>query len=532
MNYRLTAFLLVPLAGLFLLFHHAAYQPMLAQGDHGRDLYAFAQTLNGHVPYRDYWWVYGPIMPYYYALFFKIFGVAIPSVLVGKLLLTVISGVLIFFSLSLYIPPLFAFIAALWFWMFQPDFFFTYNHVGGLTCLMGITYALFAYIRSPKTKYLYVALFLTFILSLVKINFGLASLFVLIAFYRIYDRIYNVPPTEGKKLFSRLAGIITPAVIFLIYFLLFFGMPVYEIRQCMPYLSADQPYHSTPLQSLGALWNAITMNICTTPANFIFALCTLGALTISLLRLASPKIEKKERSQVLTAFALLGVLYFANLHEYLFSGVLYRSYWATPFSTMMLFFIIGYAISKYSSIRLQRIFFGVLFLLVFTQYTEQLDIVRSKKIPEQFLIPEHGRITTGNDENWFKTVEATTNFIQTRIPKNQNFFAIPYDPLYYYLTDRTSPSRQLIFFEHINIPPEQERKIIIELELGRVNYILVSNRAFAVQEPGLGVFGKTYCPFLGKYIAEHFQPIAKIGDWSHEPGWAWNHGVQILQRVR
>jgi hypothetical protein len=261
-------------------------------------------------------------------------------------------------------------------------------------------------------------------------------------------------------------------------------------------------------------------------------LCTLGALTISLLRLTSPKIDAKERTQALTAFALLGVLYFANLHEYLFSGVLYRSYWATPFSTMMLFFIIGYAISKYSSVRLQRIFFGVLFLLVFSQYSAQLDIVRNKKIPEQFLIPERGRITTGNDEGWFKTVQDTTSFLQTHLSPKETFLAIPYDPLYYYLTDKTSPSRQLIFFEHINIPPEQERKIIIELELGRVDYILVSNRAFAVQEPGLGVFGKTYCPFLGKYIADHYKPIARFGDWSHEPGWAWSHGTQILQRVK
>ncbi len=72
--------------------------------------------------------------------------------------------------------------------------------------------------------------------------------------------------------------------------------------------------------------------------------------------------------------------------------------------------------------------------------------------------------------------------------------------------------------------------MIAELEKNHVNYILLSNRAFAREEQGLGFLGTTYCPLIGKYIKENFYPLARFGDWSDEPGWAWNHGTLILKR--
>ena len=42
---------------------------------------------HGKLPYKDFWWVYGPLMPYYYGLFYKIFGMHITSVLLGRAVL-------------------------------------------------------------------------------------------------------------------------------------------------------------------------------------------------------------------------------------------------------------------------------------------------------------------------------------------------------------------------------------------------------------------------------------------------------------
>ena len=46
-------------AGIFV-WPELNFQDTLSQGDHGRDLYAFDAVTHGQLPYKDFWWVYGP----------------------------------------------------------------------------------------------------------------------------------------------------------------------------------------------------------------------------------------------------------------------------------------------------------------------------------------------------------------------------------------------------------------------------------------------------------------------------------------
>ena len=91
------------------------FQDHLAQGDHGRDLYAFDAVTHGKLPYKDFWWVYGPLMLYYYGLFFKILGVHITSILLGRALLIILSSVFLYLSAACLMSPGLAFLAATWF---------------------------------------------------------------------------------------------------------------------------------------------------------------------------------------------------------------------------------------------------------------------------------------------------------------------------------------------------------------------------------------------------------------------------------
>src|ERR1700733_9682983 len=91
-NTRGITLALVFLAGLLITFPYLNFQDYLSQGDHGRDLYAAQAVYRGELPYRDFWWVYGPLTPYYYGLFFKIFGTKISSMILGKLFLRVSEG--------------------------------------------------------------------------------------------------------------------------------------------------------------------------------------------------------------------------------------------------------------------------------------------------------------------------------------------------------------------------------------------------------------------------------------------------------
>ena len=581
MQTRKSIFLILTIiAGIFLLQHHLYYQPLLSQGDHGRDLYAAQMTLKGAVPYRDYWWVYGPLMPYYYALFFKIFGINIKSVLLGKLVLNLLSGIFFFLILSPLIPPLFVFAGTLWFLLYNLDFFFTYNHVGGITCLMAIVYCLFLYMRSKNKKYLYPGLVLIFILSLIKVNFGLVALFLFLLTIFIHDEIYEIPFTRQKGILVLTAAFGLPLLVFLIYSFLFHGYPEYVVRQCLPYLKGDQPYEASIGQTLWAWWQAIALNINNSWPNRFFAIILISSITQVFYNIYTNKFEKPFKHEIIFAIGIFVAFYIFNLHEYLVSGVIYRAFWSQPFSIMMIFLFLGAAThhySKYIKLLVTIILFTlyvfylheylspflngfpllfwimvipislviglyfypqllrfllvfVLFTIIFFRYQEQIEIVKAKKLPEQYLALERGQIITGNEWGWFATVEQTTEFLQTHLKKDETFFALPYDVLYYYLTDKPSPSRQLIFFEHIKIPPEQEHSVVSEIEKKNVNYILLSNR-IASGEPGLGVLGKTYCPILGEYIRDNFQPIAMFGDWVDHPGWAWSHGTQILKRI-
>src|SRR5580704_3994959 len=94
-NSKAFILLLVLVVGILITAPYANYQDFLSQGDHGRDLYAAQAVYRGELPYKDFWWVYGPLMPYYYGLFFKIFGTHISSMILGKLILRITGGVLI-----------------------------------------------------------------------------------------------------------------------------------------------------------------------------------------------------------------------------------------------------------------------------------------------------------------------------------------------------------------------------------------------------------------------------------------------------
>jgi len=136
-----------------ILFHYPTldFQPLIAQGDHGRDLYSFQLTLQGKAPYKDFWWQYGPLMTYYYAQIFNIFDVSIQSALLGKFFIILGSGLLIYLISAVCMAPFYAFVCTMWFWVFRPDFFYTYNHIGGIFFILLTVYATCLYIK--KTKY-------------------------------------------------------------------------------------------------------------------------------------------------------------------------------------------------------------------------------------------------------------------------------------------------------------------------------------------------------------------------------------------
>ncbi len=114
----------------------------------------FPQQLRGrHCRYNPLW-VYGPIMPYYYGLFFKIFGVHITSVLLGRALLSIVCSVFFYLSATCLMSPGLAFLGSAWFTQRRQEFFFTYNHIGGIAMELIILWCILSYLRRASMSYL------------------------------------------------------------------------------------------------------------------------------------------------------------------------------------------------------------------------------------------------------------------------------------------------------------------------------------------------------------------------------------------
>ena len=505
------------------------FQDLLSQGDHGRDLYAFDAVTHGKLPYKDFWWVYGPIMPYYYGLFFKIFGVHITSVLLARALLVIVCSVFFYLSAACLMSPALAFLAAAWFTQSRQEFFFTYNHIGGITAELIICWCLLSYIRIESMRYLWIALAAVFILGLVKINFGLAGLAGIVLGVLFIDFSKKYPFNDQKKKFYICAAVLVPLALGIIYWLLLKDLPLYAIRQCMPYFGDDQPYHASPFLVIPYYLMQHFLTLVRTRFGIPIGIVLHGCTLLSMYLLISKKMEKTYRQDVLLALAVIGLFFLVYFNEFIVSGVWYRSYWSLPFLDLFHFVMIAVAFTFLPK------FLRVLVLIFLWGLTlfgtvAHIGIIQSQKQPFRYLSMDRGHIYVGNEPQWTDTVNRVTDFLNTTLKKDDLFLALPYDCLYYYLTGKESPTRQLIFFNHIKIPQEQEISVIRELENNNTGYCLISNR-FISNETGLGVFGKTYGPLLGQFVHDNFVPLVRQGgDWTQAPGWANNHGVIILKK--
>ncbi|MBI4309609.1 MAG: hypothetical protein HY591_04685 [Candidatus Omnitrophica bacterium] len=529
MNTRRIFLVLTMIGALAMGASELDFYPQLSQGDHGRDLYSAQEVLRGKLPYKDFWWAYGPLMPYYYAFFYKFFGGTIGSFLLGKVVLKIACAVFFYLAASRMMAASVAFLAAMWFTQSQQDFFFTFSHIGGITAELLILFLLFSYIQRPLMRHLWLLLPVLFIYGLIKMNFALTSLMTALLTVALTDALRKQPWDVQKRNFYITASVIVPAAIAFIYWLLLKDLPLYQVRQCLPYFGDDQPHHFSPSVTIPYYFIQHWLTFTHSPVNMALGIVLHGATLMSIVLLCSGKLETGRRQKLLLCLGLLGMFFVLNFHEFVVSGVWYRTFWSLPFLFMFHFLMMSTAFSVLPALARRLIWaaFGALLLL---GLAAAFFSTQQQKIPPHYLNGPHAKIYVGNEFEWTSTVNAVNAYLDQKLKPDELFFALPYDCIYYYLTGKESPTRQLIFFDHIKIPPQQELDIIRDLERRNVNYVLMSNR-IASSETGLGIFGKTYCPILSSYIAQNFTPAARQGgNWQAEPGWGNNHGVLIFKR--
>ncbi len=523
---RLFFFFLTSLAGIILLTPFLDFQVSLAQGDHGANLYAFAQTAQGKIPYKDFWYPYGPLMLYYYGFFLKIFGENIQSVLIGLCLLKFLGGLFCYLSLSLFIFPFLAFIGGVWFFVFCPDFFITYNHNSVFTLSLISLYCLFSYLKNSRKIDVFIGLISLFLVLFIRVNMGF---FLILAFLACLFWIDSVNKTSFLRIHKSLSGIL---LIFL------FGVSLLLTY----FFSSQFPSYSLPgylsyFKNLGFPWiffsrikfylsDMIFQNTSSWP-NLLFSIFALLTAVQTILLIFSKNCEKQFKNIILLAIGISSLFLFLASHEYLASNVIYRILWMAPFEIILVFLCVGFGTRTLPPLILLLIYFAILIVPFNKAFATHTSIQQLKK-PSYYLNLEKGQIYTANSAEWTTTVTETVNYLNHHLNTDDIFLALPYEPLYYFLTGKKSPLWNLLLMQPAGID-RKEKDIIQTLEENKIKYIVLSNRANS-SEKEVGVFGQTYLVNLYSTIMEHYEEVETFGDWEKKAGWNTNHAIKILRR--
>ncbi len=519
------------LSGVIIFSFRCDYQNYVSQGDHGRDLYTFKIVAEeGAIPYRDFSWLYGPFMVYFYAAVFKVFGSAAQAALVAQNVLIVLTGVILYLAGTRLFSPALSFVCALWYWAFRGgEFFHTYNHIGGLLCMVFMAYVLFDYARDARIKYVLSGLLAGFLLLLIRLNMGIVFLAGWVVCLFLADRVRGAD--DARRVSSRMyvygAGVCLLLAL-LVYGLCLWGMPEYVFRQSFPF-DKEQRTDGAPgifsaLGNLGHMMAALFLSSGKWKAVAVILAGSLAGTVWVFLR--------REKGVRVTAFFIgtLVILALAALHEYGVSVTTYRLYWAFPFILLLGFLMFQQATSA-SAFKGARILLMVaLGGMAVTTIGSATRLIMTHRTPENLLQQGKTRIYTLQGPEWQATVRETCDFIEKNIPRDEALFTVPFDTLYNFLTARKQPTRQWTYFQHFRLSQEQERAVIADLENKKVSWVLMSNRAIS-HDRGLGVFGRDHCQVLGGYIFSHYDEAARFGAWTSKESWGWDHAVIILKRT-
>lgn len=534
-RHRNKIFLILTIAvGLFVLYPTNNVELFLQHGDHGKDLYAFKKTSEGALPYRDYYWNYGPLMPYYYAFFLKVFSVSIQSVLLGQNVLILLSGIFVFFICCVFFPPGISFVCALWFWAFQGEFFYTYNHNGAILALLSIIFFLFKYLKKPSMTYIYSASAGLLILLLIRPNMGLVSILAsFISLLCIDHKKYKVRLCGSIQKFAG-SFLIVIIISVVIYWILLGGLPNYYILQCLSYTGIQKSDYTTPtfrLDNLIFLYHFILHNFTGTLLRKIFT----ALLVLSFARLIAQFFRKQSgkdnKNNTLLIFIVLSSFCVLTLHEIIMDANIFRINWSLPVFLIIIFFVIHKGTQGLPLPALRNIIFIALFIISYSKIVDQHNTIASIKRKENLLHIDRTRIYIDNQQEWIKTVSDVSRSIKRIVPRDENIFVVPYGSIYYFLTDHDAAVPESMFFVHLHFPAIHEKNIVQRLVAQNNQYIIYLNTA-AFYDPRHGFFGKTHCPIISKFIQDNYKEIETFGDWKKAPGWIENHAVKILAKVK
>ena len=503
-------------------------QPSLTPGDMGRDLYAFESVLHGFQPCRDYWWQYGPLMLFYYAFWFLVGGVNLLSVRIGLGGIYFLCGFFGYVSLRLFTSAPVAWLASLAFLNLPMGW--TFNHIGAVPFLLASVFYLWKFFLTRDPRWPYLGVLASVLAALVKTSIGIpcflafsASLFIDNEFFQ--GKRTGPRPLARKHYFFLALLFLIPVVG--IYSAMYAGLSPRELQQC---LTIGPEYRRT----LSSPW----LNVKHLILRFVvwerMRLWGLGASSILAILAGwawrKKKLTRPQQGAALAAGMSLVFYALAASAEYLMMGeVIYRfDVWFLPVWILILGFLGEWASFLFS--RRWKITFGALIFLalVGVPFWNVKEAFAHVRVPERYLNFPRGGVYVGGPLVSLRTIREGSQFMKENTAKDQTFLAIPYEPLYCFLSERRHALAEMVFMLHMQIREQDEEKWIRELEAKQVPWVLISNR-YRSEEPGIGDFGKTHCKKLAVYISDHYREVRTFGSWDSDPDKI--HAIKVLKRA-
>ena len=521
------------LALIYLLFWVPMLDvyPSLTPGDMGRDLYASQMVLEGRLPFRDYWWQYGPLMPFYYAFWLLVAGVNLVSVKIGVGVVYFLCSFLTYRLLRLFTSAPVAFLSALAFLGF--DMTWTFNHIGAIPLLLLSLFSLWKFFLTGQCRWPYLGMLALTAATLVKINTGVAFFGAFLASLFFFNgdalRRHSRPPLAWKHFVF--LSVLFLGMIAGIYRFFTEGAPAGWIDQWFPL----NPVYRSFLDSPWTNFKHLVLHFLVWQPKRLLGVDLTGFLFLLGWRGLARRSLSSRKREVLAAVAGSLLLFLgASSLDYLTLGALiYRlDFWIFPFLVVALGLCVESAKILLGK-TLQKL--AAVFFLSFLLWKPSFDLKEAlaSKTPGRYLDLERGKVylmgPLSSVETSVETFREGTRFILENSSPDQEILAVPYDPLYCFLAGRRHAPWEVKFIQ--DSPPSEGREdaLIRSLETKQVPLVLMSNRSHS-SERGIGYFGKTHCRKLAQFLSDRFEEVKTIGPWQAD--YPLFHALKVFRRKR
>jgi hypothetical protein len=573
------------LAGLYLLLIAISWKrwanPIV---DCGREMYVPWQIAEGHMLYRDLFWIYGPFAPYWHALLFKLFGVHLNVLYAAGLLLVAAQGSLVFVIGRRVLSPAFAALAATLFlvqFAVRPtlgNLVFPYSFSAGYASALNLV-ALWLALRDHESGQRGFCLILAGAcvgLSLLsKIEIGLAGFGFLLAVALVPVR--DAKSTIRNSSFALLACLALPLA----------GYGWFASQLGAATLLHEYLWPREVLAEM-KLFHQIAVGTLFTPKAtvYLIGLTALGAGGFFLVALAGYVLRRRLwrwAGWLWIVFVALGLvaspleddvfrflelnhLYAGNL-VFLGVALLATARLRPPVFWIALFALLAtWRAPLFAGVSAYSAFFMAASVVVFVWFWAEwlpgagqwLDARPWRATVAATLAVLLG-LQSARHVTAFRTqltapiatprgalcvhreigppLRELIGFVEANTRPGEAVLFFPEETSLYFLCDRRSPSKYYQFAPGLLAPERKQRELIADAEAAQVRFVFVSNRA--TTEYGKPYFGVDYYPLLREWVLAHFERVNTIGHSERSippppPSRYWpseGYGVDVYQRT-